>query len=29
MYVTVLERRADSLGVKLPKLTTAYPHHTI
>jgi len=29
MYFTVLERRADSLGVKLPKLTTTYPHHAV
>ena len=29
MYVTVLERRAASLGLKLPKLTTSYPHHAI
>ena len=29
MYVTVLERRASQLGLKLPKLTTTYPHHAI
>ena len=29
MYVTVLERRASQLGLKLPKLTTTYPHHSI
>jgi 1,2-phenylacetyl-CoA epoxidase catalytic subunit len=29
MYVTVLERRASQLGLKLPKMTTTYPHHAI
>jgi len=29
LKVTVLERRAASLGLKLPKLTTTYPHHAI
>jgi len=26
MYVTVLERRADQLGIKLPQLSPSYPH---
>jgi len=26
MYVTVLERRADQLGLKLPELSPSYPH---
>ena len=29
MYVTVLERRASQLGLKMPKMTTTYPHHAI
>jgi hypothetical protein len=29
MYVTVLERRADQLGLKLPQLTTGYPHRAL
>jgi 1,2-phenylacetyl-CoA epoxidase catalytic subunit len=29
MYVTVLERRADQLGIKLPQLTPSYPHRAI
>ena len=29
MYVTVLERRADSLGLTLPQLTPSYPHRAI
>jgi 1,2-phenylacetyl-CoA epoxidase catalytic subunit len=29
MYVTVLQRRASQLGLKLPKMTTTYPHHAI
>src|SRR6202045_5200885 len=29
MYVTVLERRAESLGLKLPQLSPNYPHRAI
>ncbi len=29
MYVTVLERRASQLGLKLPKLSPTYPHRAI
>lgn len=29
LYVTVLERRADQLGIKLPQLTPGYPHSAI
>ncbi len=29
MYVTVLERRASQLGLKMPKMTTTYPHHAV
>ncbi len=29
MYVTVLERRADQLGLKLPELSPGYPHHAL
>ena len=28
-FTVKMERRADSLGLELPKMTTTYPHHAL